>query len=85
MERTNRWSLFGTGVIQVLLVGINTWQIAHEKWVGAFIVGFCISYVWAWNIRRMAFGSHVDRAIYAFGAAVGTVAGLFIAHLIYEY
>ncbi len=82
-ETQDRLSLFATGLIQVLLVGLNTWQISHDKYIGAFIVGFLISFVWTWNVKKIAFGSTSDRFIYAFGAAVGTISGLMIAKLIY--
>ncbi|MBX3288344.1 MAG: hypothetical protein KF855_03270 [Acidobacteria bacterium] len=77
-------ALFGTGFIQVLLVCVNTWQIAHAKWLGVFVVGFLISYVWTWNVKKVAFGGQKDRFIYALGAAVGAVAGLMIAVRFYD-
>jgi hypothetical protein len=80
----DKLALFGTGCIQVLLVAINTWQIAHGKWFGCMVVGFLISYVWTWNVKKVAFGTHGDRLIYAGGAALGTIAGLAIATFFYE-
>jgi hypothetical protein len=77
--------LFLTGFIQVALVGINTWQIAHSKWLGCAVVGFLISYVWTWNVKKVAFGTHTDRLVYASGAAMGTIAGLGIALVLYTY
>jgi hypothetical protein len=74
-----------TGFIQVALVGINTWQIAHSKWLGCAVVGFLISYVWTWNVKKVAFGTHTDRLVYASGAAMGTIAGLGIALVLYTY
>lgn len=68
----------------MLLVGLNTWQIAHGKYAGAFVVGFLISYVWTWNVKKVAFGTHRDRIVYALGAGIGTLLGLGIASLIYE-
>jgi hypothetical protein len=78
-----KFFLFGSGLIQVLLVGLNTYQIAHEKWIGAFIVGFLISFVWTFNVKKIAFGTMTDRIIYASGAAFGTTLGLIIAQIIY--
>lgn len=84
MQRlTAHKGLFLTGFVQVLLVGVNTWQIAHEKWAGAFIVGFLISYVWSWNVKKVAFGSHTARIVYALGAGLGTLVGLGLARWIY--
>lgn len=76
--------LFFGGLIQVLLVAINTYQLAHEKWVGCFIVGFFISFVWTFNVKRIAFGKLSERIIYALGAATGAVAGLGISILVYK-
>jgi hypothetical protein len=78
-----RLVLFTTGFVQVALVGVNTWQIAHEKWFGCAVVGFLISYVWSWNVKKIAFGGHTDRVIYALGAAFGVLAGLGVASLLY--
>ena len=78
-------TLFSTGFVQVLLVAINTWQIAHGKWLGCMIVGFLISYVWSWNVKKVAFGTHSDRLIYAGGAGLGILAGLSLAALFYEH
>jgi hypothetical protein len=76
--------LFLTGMVQVLLVAINTYQLAHKKWIGCFIVGFLISFVWTYNVKRIAFGKFWERVIYALGAAVGTIIGLFISIFFYE-
>ena len=75
--------LFLTGFLQVFLVSLNTYQIAHRKWVGAVACGFAISYVWAWNVTKVAFGCNLDKIIYALGASVGTVAGIWIAGKMY--
>ena len=76
--------LFFSGMLHVLLVAVNMYQIAHEKWIGCFIVGFLISFVWSFNVQKIAFGTTIQRVSYALGAAVGTVAGLFISTYIYE-
>jgi hypothetical protein len=72
------------GFIQVLLVCINTYQIAHEKWLGVFLIGFLISFSWSFNVKKIAFGSMQDRIFYALGAAVGSISGLFIAKMYYK-
>jgi hypothetical protein len=77
-------SLFGSGMLQVSLVSVNTYLISHEHYVGAFFVGFLISLVWSFNVKKIAFGSWSDRILYALGAAVGTILGLYIALLIYK-
>jgi hypothetical protein len=76
--------LFLTGFVQVILVVINTFQVAHNKYSGVFFVGFLISLVWSYNVKKIAFGSFTDRVIYSSGAAVGSLTGLFISNLIYS-
>lgn len=41
----SKFQIFFAGFIQVALISVNTWQLAHEKYVGAFLVGFAISMV----------------------------------------
>jgi hypothetical protein len=77
-------SLFLTAYIQVLLVAVNTWQISHQKYVGAVIVGFLISLVWSFNVKRVAFATWNERIVYSVGAGLGTISGLFASHLIYQ-
>lgn len=77
--------LFITGFIQVVLVVINTYQIAHNKYVGIVFIGFLISLVWSYNVKKIAFGSLSDRLIYATGAAVGSITGVIGANLFYTY
>lgn len=68
---------------QVMLVVINTWQVAHQKFFEAIIVGFLISLVWTFNVKRVAFGEWKTRLIYCFGASLGTASGLLITNYIY--
>lgn len=77
-------SLFCTAWLQVFLVAINTWQIANEKYVGALIVGFLISLVWTFNVKRAAFSTTADKLIYSLGASCGTGSGLWLANLLYS-
>ena len=76
-------SLFGSGFLQVLLVSANAWQIAHEKYVGAFIIAFAISLCWSWNVRKIAFGSFIDRLWYCLGAAFGCLGGMGLTNFFY--
>jgi hypothetical protein len=76
--------LFTTGFIQVILVAINTYQIAHGKYAGVLIVGFLISFVWSFNVKKIAFGTMKDRLIYAAGAALGSLTGLALSTFIYD-
>lgn len=49
-------------------------------WVVVF--GFLISFIWSWNVRKIAFGSILDRIRYSAGAATGGALGLYISVLI---
>jgi len=77
-------SLFAGAWLQVFLVAVNTYQLAHHKLLGCFIIGFAISFVWTFNVKKVAFGSTWDRITYALGAGVGTITGLLASQYFYE-
>ena len=68
---------------QVMLVVINTLQVAHQKFFEAIIVGFLISLVWTFNIKRIAFGEWKTRLTYCLGASLWTASGLIITQSAY--
>jgi len=72
------------GLLQVSLVSLNTYQISKFYVVGAFFVGFLISLTWTFNVRN-ALGTWRQRLLYALGAACGTVLGMYIGKLLYEF
>jgi hypothetical protein len=74
--------LFITGFIQVSLIAAQTYQIAHGNMFSIFGIGFFISLVWSFNIKKVAFGNWWDRIVYATGAAVGSVSGVYLARLL---
>jgi hypothetical protein len=41
-----------------------------------------ISFIWSWNVKKVAFGTMSDRVVYALGAAVGGLIGLVVSTLI---
>jgi hypothetical protein len=79
-------SLFFTGFIQVYFVSVNTYFLSKEMYLGVFVAAFMISLIWSFNVKRVAFGTTIDRIIYAFGATFGSLFGLwsssFIAKII---
>ena len=80
----NNLTLFITGFIQVVLVSVNTWQIAEQKvidyrYLHILVTGFFISFVWSFNVKGVAFGDIWNRLSYAFGAGIGTIAGVTVA------
>lgn len=76
--------LFFTGILQVTPVSLNTYQIAHGKKIGIFLVGFWISLVWAFNVKMVAFGDLLDKIAYATGAACGSLFGYYLAVTLYK-
>ncbi len=72
--------LFITGFIQVFLTAMNVVFITSKSVVPLIITGFLISFVWTINVKRIAFGTHTNRIIYALGAAIGTYIGYLAAN-----
>ena len=70
---------FLRGFSLVLLVSANTVQIADRHWVGMGIVGFLISLVWWANSSAQRETYRGAGAVYATGAAVGTLVGAGLA------
>jgi hypothetical protein len=79
------FKLLVTGFVQVALVSCNTYQIAHKQWIGIFVVGFLISLVWSWNVKKICLSTIKDRLIYCTGAAMGSVVGCLLADVWYSY
>lgn len=71
--------LFITGFLQVFFVAVNTYFISKSRFELVFICSFLISFIWSFNVKKVAFGSQADRFIYSFGAAFGGLMGLIIA------
>lgn len=74
--------LFSTGFLQVFFVAINTYLITKEYYVGVLIVSFLISFIWSFNVKRVAFGTMRDRLIYSLGASIGGLTGLITGKII---
>jgi hypothetical protein len=74
--------LFITGFIQVYFVAVNTYFLAHEMYIGVLFASFAISFIWSLNVKRVAFGNTKHRVIYASGATLGSLAGLYSSSLI---
>ena len=68
--------LFITGFLQVYFVAINTVFLAKGYIGGVLIAAFLISFVWSFNVKRIAFGNTKDKIIYSTGAAIGSALGL---------
>ena len=77
-----RVGLFSTGFIQVYFVAVNTYFLATEFYAGVLFAAFVVSFVWSFNVRRVAFGSLTDRVVYSLGATAGSLAGLWSSSLV---
>lgn len=72
-------SLFFTGMIQVFFVALNTYFLANTLYTGVMISSFMISMIWSYNVKRIAFGEFSHRMVYALGATLGSIGGLWLA------
>lgn len=72
--------LFLTAVLQVFFVSMNVTFISHGKYPQMAITGFLISFIWSFNIKKIAFGGFTQQVIYSTGACIGTVIGYAISH-----
>ena len=78
--------LFGTGLLQVFFVAINTVFLSKSLYLGVGVAAFMISMVWSYNVKKVVFGTITDRVAYAAGASAGSLLGLltseFLSHFI---
>ena len=74
--------LFLTAFMQVAFVSANTFFLSRANYAGALVCGFAISWLWSSNVRKVAIGGTKDRVIYATGAALGGLTGLFFSQII---
>jgi len=77
----DKLKLFGTGVLQVYFVAINTVFLSRELYWGVLFAAFSISMVWSYNIKKIAFGTLAERIFYSAGATAGSLLGLLSAQL----
>jgi hypothetical protein len=78
----SRLLLLITGFIQVYFVSINTCFLAQGMYAGVIVAAFIISLIWTFNVKSVAFGTNVDRLIYASGASAGSVTALYTSHFV---
>lgn len=70
--------IFFTGFLQVFFVAINTYFITNKQYIGVAIISFIISFIWSFNVKRVAFGTNTDRVVYSLGASLGGLLGLLV-------
>ncbi len=71
--------IFSTGFAQVFLVAANTYFISRTTWVGIGVCGFGISYLWTINVRKVSIGTKSEQIVYATGAMIGGLCGVYFA------
>lgn len=77
-------ALFFSGFIMVFFVAINTVFLSKEVYIGVAFSAFAISIIWSFNVKKVAFGTLSDRLVYAGGATIGSLSGLYLSQSISE-
>lgn len=75
-------SLFLTALLQVSFVAMNVTFISKGDVASMLTTGFLTSFVWTFNVKRIAMGTMKDRLAYSFGAMAGTGLGYYLSHLL---
>ena len=73
--------LFLTGFVQVFFVAVNTVFLSNSNYWGVSIFSFLISFVWTFNVKKIAFGNFLDKIVYSIGAMTGSLLGLLFTKL----
>lgn len=77
--------VFLRGFAIVCLTASNVAQIAGQHWIGAFVNGCAISWVWWANAHQAAHSQATyGRLAYAIGAGLGTITGMWAVTWIYR-
>jgi predicted lipase len=64
--------LFGAGWLQISTIVANTWLVSHDYMAVAVLCQLAITYIWTYNVQRVAAATQSERLIHAFGAATGS-------------
>ena len=70
--------IFITSFFQVMLVSINTILLTKGYVLGIFLVAFTISFIWCYNVSKIALSDIRNKFIYSLGAGIGSVSGYLI-------
>lgn len=74
--------LFTASFIQVFCVVLNTWLIANKQYLGVLLVGFTISFIWTFNVKKISASTMRQRLAYSAGAGIGGLLGLLVGGLL---
>ena len=73
--------IFFQSFLQIGLVSISTILITKHLYFGIFIVGSLISFLWTFNVSRIAVSTIKQKITYSLGAGIGAVCGVLITQL----
>jgi hypothetical protein len=74
--------LFFTAFLQVFFISIQVICLTRKLYLGVFLVSFTISFIWSFNVSKIAFSNLKGRLIYSSGASIGALTGLLISELL---
>lgn len=74
--------IFITAFLQVLFVSANVYMIANNHIIGIAICSFLVSYFWAINVKKISISRKKEKLLYALGAMIGSITGVFVSSLI---
>lgn len=60
------------GALQIFCIVLNTWLISHNYMAYAVVSQFAITFVWTFNVQRIACSTISERVIHAAGAMFGS-------------
>jgi hypothetical protein len=73
--------IFFQSFLQIGLVSISTILITKHLYFGIFIVGSLISFLWTFNVSRIAVSTIKQKITYSLGAGTGAVCGVLLTQL----
>jgi len=71
--------LFLTGFTQTFLVILSTYFVVQKSVLGVITVGFFISLIWTFNVKKVVIGTLQERIIYSLGASSGSGIALLLS------
>ena len=74
--------IFFTSFTQVMLVSVNTILLTKGYILGIFMVAFTISFIWCYNVSKIALSDIRRKLIYSFGAGLGSVTGYLVMKIL---
>jgi hypothetical protein len=63
--------LFFMGALQIFCITLNTWLISHNYMAQSLVTQFLTTFVWTFNVQRIACSTMIERIAHALGAMAG--------------